>query len=878
MPRTNNTISIIGIIMALSIACTTGTKSHSQVHGTYSSQSLALNSSWKIVIGEKPDTVEKTAARDLQHLLKESANLELQIITPSEFEGEQGIIIGTGKSNSLIASSSRNGSLIVSEHEPAKEGFHLKTQDGNIYVAGFDSDGVLYGVYHLEDAIGGWYPDDALGQYLGSLDMLRVPFFKERWGDHVSQMPPLDYTDEQLARWYSRHYLSHHGRWSVYTKRRRTAPDILKKYGISEVGWEIVQAASQSWLAEHPEAASLGGFHNPLIVCFRTKIGKQKYAEWLLQNIADSPGVDRWMFIFSDANYICGSPCPRCGKDPFSERVLEIMTYMSEVARSVNPEIKVIANMWGISPEELRDVYKAHPEGIGFIQKEPHHLDINLLVRELTPPWHPLFDKIKPYKEVYLTGGNELGDDFYTITGIGDTGEVTCPVVGMQLPYVVAYKMQRLAKHNIRNFDVWWGGIHPWVYCVNHEVMREMIFDPFQDADILINRIAERDFGPEARQQVIRTWKAIDLAVNSCAYNEPVELPTPFQHFCKQMAKPFFYPLRPDMALVDPYLTPRTSIDIARKTELSLAMAIGRLQTAVEEAEKVVHLTEGEARRRAMDQLVWLKLFTNIFKTQNNLYVRVQILDDDLRKHSVQRGTSEYKEAFTPLIKTEIANAMAAKEIFKQIPFSNFQASAYIEKANTIDERSRQRDIERIDRKIRLMRDYLDGLPAPYIKDWLLLGPFSYQTGAKGATVLDKDFLGGEAEVRPKAGQLMGKLSWRPMHSSGFEINLNEWFKTRERDMTSMFAMIKEDNKNTIVPLSNQVAYACTNIITESKIENAKMYISSDDQVKMWLNGELVYTFEGNRWWDRDRDVTENLSIPSRGTAGGIATAMLWMD
>ena len=856
MLRTKHLVSIFLMLVFLT-TCTFGEKGKNVADDMELPQSLPFNSGWMIVIGEKPSTIEKTTAQELQGYLKRQLDIELPIITPSQFQGERGFIIGTGESNSIIASLSWKGVLKISEKDPGKQGFHLKSIKENVYVAGVDPVGVIYGVFHLEDAISGWFPAEALGQSLATLDMCRAPFFKERWGEHYNQAPPLDYTDEEAARWYSRHYFSHFNTFVWLQGKRVFEPETLEKYGVqSSIVQSEIRVATQEWIAEHPEVASLGGFHQPLVLCFRTDLGRKKYAEWFRQKMAEKPWINRWTFQFADLNHICGKDCPRCGSDPFVMRVLEIVTYLNDIGKKVNPDCKVICRTWGFAPKEMLTAYTQAPKGIGFMQKEPHDNDVNLLGREITPAWHPRHKYLKPYGDVYMQAGKLRGEDFYPAVGMGDSDEVTCPVVGMQLPYIVGDKMRRLAELGMRNFYIWFGGCHPWVYSVNLEVMRELIFDPYQNVDALVGRIAERDFGPKARDQVIRTWKAIDRALASF----PLISNQRYQFYCKQMSKQYFLPLRPDIVLEDPNLKQFNQLDLVRMAELNYAMMVARLDKAIDDAAKVVSLTEGSAYQRARDQLVWLKLMTNIIKMDYNVFVRQTLLDDKLRNQGIARGTAEYRRKFEPLVREEMENASEAIDIIEEIPFDNFNISVYLENTYEIDEKSKERDLERIKRKIQLMQDYLDGLPNPYIKSWLLLGPIAYKEGTSGATMLDKDLLGIEQLVDPKVGEKAGELRWQEIQSAGPEVNLNDWIKPRIVDMTAGFAQVVDEAK-TAIPLSNQVAYAFTTLESDHEVEDARMYISSDDQVKVWLNGNEIYSFDEARWWDRDRDCVKGLIL-----------------
>ena len=123
-----------------------------------------------------------------------------------------------------------------------------------------------------------------------------------------------------------------------------------------------------------------------------------------------------------------------------------------------------------------------------------------------------------------------------------------------------------------------------------------------------------------------------------------------------------------------------------------------------------------------------------------------------------------------------------------------------------------------------------------FIRNWLVLAPIAVQEDS-GATEIEKDFLGGEAAIRPKPGDKVnvdGKiLSWTPHQTSDYFIDFLKAFGTERGEDVAGYA----------------VAY-----INADNQMNVRLSIGSNDQCKLWLNGKQVIQFTETRTLDKDTD------------------------
>ena len=123
-----------------------------------------------------------------------------------------------------------------------------------------------------------------------------------------------------------------------------------------------------------------------------------------------------------------------------------------------------------------------------------------------------------------------------------------------------------------------------------------------------------------------------------------------------------------------------------------------------------------------------------------------------------------------------------------------------------------------------------------FIRDWLVLAPIPLD-GESGADYIDKDFIGGEAAAKPKAGDTVtvgGKqLTWTPHKSPDYYIDFLAAFGKTRGEYVAGYA----------------VAY-----IDADEDMKLTLALSSNDQGKAWLNGQQVFRFADTRTLEKDSD------------------------
>jgi hypothetical protein len=111
-----------------------------------------------------------------------------------------------------------------------------------------------------------------------------------------------------------------------------------------------------------------------------------------------------------------------------------------------------------------------------------------------------------------------------------------------------------------------------------------------------------------------------------------------------------------------------------------------------------------------------------------------------------------------------------------------------------------------------------------FVQDWLLLLPLPLALGENGAEGLDREQLPSEAMLRPRAGERIS-VAGRELH----------WREHRSPEPVLDF----NDVLGSVTPSS--VVYAVCYLESERARENLWLQVGSDDQTKVYLNGQEVY-------------------------------------
>jgi outer membrane protein assembly factor BamB len=147
------------------------------------------------------------------------------------------------------------------------------------------------------------------------------------------------------------------------------------------------------------------------------------------------------------------------------------------------------------------------------------------------------------------------------------------------------------------------------------------------------------------------------------------------------------------------------------------------------------------------------------------------------------------------------------------------------------------------------------------VKDWLVVGPFD------GAD-MEKDHLGGEANISPNEGDKAGAATWKTLHVSmdnqTTHIHNGGMCGHLNIDFTYAFGKFSRDKSSNFVvegDLANKTAYAHTYIHSPASGKVNLINLNWGSGAKAWLNGKplaVVVETNQNVWNKKEIEVTLN--------------------
>ena len=123
-----------------------------------------------------------------------------------------------------------------------------------------------------------------------------------------------------------------------------------------------------------------------------------------------------------------------------------------------------------------------------------------------------------------------------------------------------------------------------------------------------------------------------------------------------------------------------------------------------------------------------------------------------------------------------------------------------------------------------------------FIRNWVVLAPIPIE-GDSGAAEIDRDFLNGEASIKPKPGEVvkvaLDNMTWTAHQASDYYVDFLQAFGRSRGEYVAAYA----------------VAYIDADAETK-----ATLALSTNDQGKAWLNGKQVFRFGETRTLEKDTD------------------------
>ncbi len=122
-----------------------------------------------------------------------------------------------------------------------------------------------------------------------------------------------------------------------------------------------------------------------------------------------------------------------------------------------------------------------------------------------------------------------------------------------------------------------------------------------------------------------------------------------------------------------------------------------------------------------------------------------------------------------------------------------------------------------------------------YVRDWLVLAPVPLNSGASPSAELDRELVPGETGLKPKEGDKVnvgGKdLAWKKARAAEFFFDVN--------------AIVGS-------PTDMGAAYAVAYLESSAAKSDVQVWMGSNDEGKVWLNGKEVVKHDAPRSLEKD--------------------------
>jgi hypothetical protein len=127
-----------------------------------------------------------------------------------------------------------------------------------------------------------------------------------------------------------------------------------------------------------------------------------------------------------------------------------------------------------------------------------------------------------------------------------------------------------------------------------------------------------------------------------------------------------------------------------------------------------------------------------------------------------------------------------------------------------------------------------------FVRNWLVLAPIPLKEGQSGADAVAKEQLKDEAKLAPKEGDKVKvgdtELTWKKHRAAEDMLDFNGILGSQTED---------------------SVGYAVCYLVAGEEMKGVKMKTGSDDQLRVYLNGEKVVESDQPRSAEKDQDTTE---------------------
>lgn len=132
-----------------------------------------------------------------------------------------------------------------------------------------------------------------------------------------------------------------------------------------------------------------------------------------------------------------------------------------------------------------------------------------------------------------------------------------------------------------------------------------------------------------------------------------------------------------------------------------------------------------------------------------------------------------------------------------------------------------------------------------FIRYWLILAPLPSEKEMAGGVEVATDRIGGEATLRPRAEQRVSfkgkEYTWKRYKASDYFIDFRKFAEGKAGD--------------------DAFGYAVAYVYCDEAMRDVKVLAGSNDQCRVYVNGQSVFVHEKSRSLERDQSIASGISL-----------------
>ncbi|MDR0352865.1 MAG: hypothetical protein LBI02_05815 [Opitutaceae bacterium] len=489
-------------------------------------RALDIRDDWQLLTGSDP--LETTAAGVFRDEAAWRFNASLPAPRPESAAdpARPALVIGTVATSALVAAEHARAPFRLDPAGP--ESFHVRLAGSRLYAVGATPKGAMNAAFRLLDRN---------NKKVDGADFAGAPNFRWRvGGNEQNQSPPPDWTHDDQARYYARHYIN--VVWGE--KKRPPLPlEARRKYGLglmAEIRFPRGDAGTRAWMEDPASRDALFSidpakkrknlWSDPKglrLVSPFAPAGRRWYLEQYKNLYRENPDLKILYNMFADYNVLpeITDSFNTFSQKPYDRSIEDTILEVLKIAReAVGPDSGIVPrawlwqSFWFQRKRELAFMERLQKEGFGFLYNESGDSD----------NWSFRLNNFDDVALKTRDGRPAHGGHYLSLVSAGGDCESVTPAIGLPLPRVAAHKLALLAGAGARDFVLWWSGCEGWTYQPNLEAVAELVWTDkdelarlasrdFDASAPLLARLAERDFGPDAAPGVLEYYKKFDAAL-----------------------------------------------------------------------------------------------------------------------------------------------------------------------------------------------------------------------------------------------------------------------------------------------------------------------------------------------------------------------------